>query len=87
MSDENGVFAKIAEDRVRAINTEWGEIAYSTQEQVKTRKALDKHNSLIKVLIIAIIVFLVVQLLILVLALKTQLIGTFLYWLANLRVR
>lgn len=75
-------------DDVKAIETkDWGTIAYSTQEQVKIRKAIESHNYLLKLLIIVLIVLTITILGALVLAYQTQFIGQLLYWLANLRLR
>jgi len=66
---------------------EYGEIAYSTQEQIKIRRAIERHNLWMKVLIAVLILLIMVIVSALLLAVKTQVIGQFLYWLANVRIR
>lgn len=75
-------------DDVRGIETkDWGSIAYSTQEQVLIRKAVETHNWLLKILIVVLIVLTISILGALVLAYETQFIGKLLQWLAQLRIR
>lgn len=75
-------------DDVKSIETkDWGTIAYSTQEQVKIREAVETHNWLLKILIVVLIILTISILGALVLGYETQFIGRLLYWLANLRVR
>ena len=75
-------------DDVKSIShSEYGEIAYSTQEQVKIRKAIESHNWLLKLLIVVLIILTITILGALVLAYETQFIGQLLTWLAQLRLR
>lgn len=75
-------------DEIVSIKTsDYGEIAYSTLEQVKIRKAVELHNRLMKLLILVLVVLTITILLTVGLAYWTQILGKLLYWLANVRIR
>lgn len=75
-------------DDVKSIkHSRYGEIAYSTQEQVLIRRAIEKHNRLLKTLIVVVILLILTIFLVLALAYWTQLLGKTLQWLVSVRLR
>ena len=75
-------------DDLKEISTkEYGTIAYSTQEQIKIRRAIETHNKLLMFVAFLFAILIILILTLVWIGVKTQTIGIFLYWLSQLRIR
>ena len=75
-------------DDINSIETkDYGTIAYSTQEQIKIRRAIELHNRLLMFVAFLFAILIILILTLVWIGVKTQAIGIFLYWLSQLRIR